>query len=59
MSDGLQTLAAGIALQEFENTNNQNQDAQNQIDQSTQLEFMQQQIDYLTLKIQEIERQGR
>jgi len=57
MGDALQTIAAGITLQELEKTNNQN--SQNQSDQSQKLESMQKQIDELTKKIDRMERKIR
>lgn len=54
IGDGLQTIAAGITLQELENPNNQN--PQNQLGQSNELELMQKQIEQLTRKIERMER---
>lgn len=54
LGDALQTIAAGITLQELEKTNNQN--SQNQSDQSQKLESMQKQIDQLTRKIEKMNR---
>lgn len=57
LGDGLQTIAAGITLQELENPNTQ--DSQKQVDQSSQLESIQKQIDQLNRKIDRIERKNR
>ena len=63
LGDALQTIAAGITLQELEKTNNQNsqdsQDSQNQSDQSNKLENMQRQIDQLTRKIERMDRRNK
>ena len=57
LGDALQTIAAGITLQELEKTNNQN--SQNQSDQSNKLESMQKQIDQLTRKIERMDRRNK
>ena len=57
LGDALQTIAAGITLQELEKTKNQN--SQNHSDQSIQIESMQKQIDQLTRKIDRMERKNR
>jgi len=57
LGDALQTIAAGITLQELEKTNNQN--SQNHSNQSIQIESMQKQIDQLTRKIDRMERKNR
>ncbi|WP_075619146.1 hypothetical protein [Paenisporosarcina indica] len=57
LGDGLQTVAAGITLQELENPNTQ--DSQKQLDLSSQLELMQKQIDQLSRKIDKMERKNR
>ncbi|WP_039042355.1 hypothetical protein [Sporosarcina sp. ZBG7A] len=54
LGDGLQSVGAGIALQQLENSSSQ--DTQNQSDQSNQIESMQKQIDQLTRKIEKMER---
>ncbi|WP_228551143.1 translation initiation factor 2 [Sporosarcina cascadiensis] len=52
LGDGLQTLAAAIALQELIHAENDSQTS----DQASQLEQMQIQLDYLTKKIKNMER---
>ena len=54
LGDGLATIAAGITLQELEKQNNQ--EAQDPLDQSKQMEIMQKQIDQLYRKIDRLER---
>lgn len=54
LGDGLQSVGAGIALQQLENSSSQ--DTQTQSDQSDQIESMQKQIDQLTRKIEKMER---
>ncbi|WP_301107502.1 translation initiation factor 2 [Sporosarcina sp.] len=54
LGDGLQTLAAGIALQELINATNDSQTS----DQANQLEQIQIQLDYLTRKIESMERRS-
>lgn len=54
LGDGLQSIGAGIALQQLEISSIQ--DAQTQADQSNQFDSMQKQIDQLTRKIEEMER---
>ena len=50
--DGVQTIAAGIALQELQNANNQN--SQSQLDQSKEFERMQRQINKLTSQVDQL-----
>jgi len=57
IGDGITALAAGIALQGIENTNNQN--STEQLNQLPQVEQMQKQIDQLTRKIDRMERKNR
>lgn len=62
LGDGLQAISAGIALQELEKSKNANQNAQNtpnEVNQTSQLEIMQKQIDRLAIKIERMERRGR
>lgn len=54
LGDALQTIGAGIELQQLENENIQNANSPTELDE---LESMQKQIDELTNKIQEIERE--
>ncbi|MGG0644415.1 translation initiation factor 2 [Sporosarcina gallistercoris] len=54
LGDGLQSIGAGITLQQLEVSSIQ--DAQTQTDQSDQFDSMQKQIDQLTRKIEEMER---
>ncbi len=56
LGDGLQAIAAGIALQELEKASDTEQDSPNVLNQ---LEDMQQQIDYLASKIDRMERRSR
>ena len=57
LGDAIQTVAAGIVLQELEKANNQK--SQNKSDQSQVLESMQTQIDQLNRKIDRMERKKR
>lgn len=59
LGDGLQTIAAGITLQELENQTFQNQNSPEQPNQTAQLELMQKQIDHLTRKIERMERRNK
>lgn len=56
LGDGLQSIGAGIALQQLENSSFQ--ESQPQSDQSNQFENMQKQIDQLTRKIEEMEKEN-
>lgn len=57
LGDGLQSVGAGIALQQLENSSSQDTQTQSdQSDQSDQIESMQKQIDQLTRKIEKMER---
>lgn len=55
LGDALQTIGAGIELQLLENENIQNANPQTESDE---LEAMQKQLDELTTKIQEMEREN-
>lgn len=57
LGDGLQSIGAGIALQQLEISSIQ--DAQTQADQSNQFDSMQKQIDLLTKKIEEMEKRNK
>lgn len=55
LGDGIQTIAAGIALQELENQAVVDSNSAKQSNQTSQLELMQKQLDYLTRKIERME----
>ena len=57
LGDGLQAVAAGLALEELQKANNQS--SQNQNDQSKQTEGMQKQIDYLINELKQIKKMMR
>lgn len=54
LGDGLSALAAGLALQELEKSNNQS--SQSQYDQLKQSESTQKQIDYLIKELKHIKK---
>ena len=54
LGDGLAALAAGLALQELEKSNNQS--TQPQYDQSKQMDSTQKQIDYLIKELKQIKK---
>lgn len=54
LGDGLAALAAGLALQELEKSNNQS--TQPQYDPSKQLDSTQKQIDYLIKELRQIKK---
>jgi len=54
LGDGIQTIAAGLALQALQKSNNNN--SQNNNDQAKQAENMQKQIDYLISELKQIKR---
>ncbi|AWE07646.1 translation initiation factor 2 [Lysinibacillus sp. 2017] len=54
LGDGLAALAAGLALQELEKSNNEN--TQSQYDQTEQLDSTQKQIDYLIRELKHIKK---
>ncbi|WOV87870.1 translation initiation factor 2 [Sporosarcina oncorhynchi] len=59
LGDGLQAIAAGIALQELEKSKQASETPQNpssELDQTSELEKMQKQIDRLANKIERMER---
>lgn len=55
LGDGIQTIAAGIALQKLENQAVVDSNSAKQSNQTSQLELMQKQLDYLTRKIERME----
>lgn len=57
LGDGLSALAAGIALNELQKSNNANATAQ--FDQSKEMESLQQQIDYLIGELRQIKKMLR
>lgn len=55
LGDGLQTITAGIALQELKNQSSA-QNSSNESDHTNQIEIMQKQIERLAQKIERLER---
>jgi len=54
LGDGIQTIAAGLALDALRNSNTQN--SQNDTEQSMQKDNMQKQIDYLIYELKQIKK---
>ncbi|MFJ8234131.1 translation initiation factor 2 [Ureibacillus sp. NPDC094379] len=56
LGDGLQAVAAGIALEALEREKSNNKSSQNNNGQSEQLELMQKQMDYLVNELKQVKK---